>query len=312
MKSFKFKKSVSIFLSSSLLLFSSIQCYAEKGNEEVLLSGSTSPSNMLTLNAYYDSNLNKIFSEMCVFSDEKMPEIYCSYDNENFILTNASNENNFSFTPNENFEEIYVKAIQIFDDGTTYKSDTKIVNISANLFSTCSDYDDNLGYIPDEHLGEAITVIPRSFGYIYYLYPDGSYFSETGVACTCHSYCNCDRPGDCTVFHQAIQCDGFAQMVYYETNNKYSESNLTNYNGYLTADKAKALFKSSTDGKVLGTYLRVRTNNGYPHSIAISLTYDDRVIVYHANYGGACLVRYQGYTWDAFVKAFPYLYYYTK
>lgn len=315
MKNFKFKNAISISLISSLMLCSPfLPCNAEKISDDVLLSDNVSANNMLFLNAYYNPESCMIFSELCVFSDERMPEIYCSYDNENFSLTNASIENNFSFVPDKNFDEIYVKATQTFGDGTVFESDTVKVSIDSNAFTAeiCADHGDDLGYIPDEHLGESITVIPYNFAYLFYLYPDGSYFSETGKACTCHSYCNWNNPGNCTVFDKAIQCDGFGRKVYYEVHDTlFSSKAQTPYNANLTAAKAKSLFKGG-NGVNMGTYLRVKTNNGYEHSIVITYTSDTSVTVYHANYGGSCLVRYQTYTWDNFAAAFPHLYYYVK
>lgn len=310
----KSKKRISIYLTTSLLLVSSfLPCYAENSNDISSISNDEVCNNALSLYSYIDKDSGKIFSEMCLFSDEVIPKIFCSYDNENFVLTEAAEENKFSFSFDQNFDEVYVKAVQTFNDGTVSQSNIQIVNISESLYSVnaCTDDCDDLGYIPDLNLAEPITVMPRNFPYLAYQYPEGSYFSETGVACTCHSYCNWYNPGDCTVFDNAIQCEGFARKVYYEINDKHLGSTQT-YNGNLTVDKAKALFKSPIDSNIVGAYLRVRTSNGYEHSIVIVHTNDKRLSVYHANYGGPCLVRYQGYTWEDFVKAFPYLYYYSK
>lgn len=324
MKKIKFKTPVLISLLLSLLLLPSLPCFAEQNSEITLMSDDVLEDNKLFLNAYYDSESCKVFSEICVYTDETMPEIFCSYDNENFVLTEASEDNKFSFVPDENFSEVYVKAVQTLDDGTVYKSKTELViieSIAPLSVDTCSDHDDYLGYIPDEHLGEAITIIPRSFGYMIYQYPDGSYYSNTGIACTCHNYCKWYSPGDCIVFDEAIQCMGFAYEVYYEAHNKHVKKvGTTSYEDKLTADKAKSLF-AGKDGEILCTYLRVATKKGYSdsdidhrydHSLIIAYTDRNKVVVYDANYGEPCKIRYQGYTWETFVEAFPYLYNYAK
>lgn len=165
-----------------------------------------------------------------------------------------------------------------------------------------------LGYIPDDSLGTpAVFSSPdRSFGYIFYQYPDQSYFSKTGTACKCHSYCNWKSNCDCINFENSIQCMAFAKKVYYETNG-HSLPGLTTKNIYLSAADAKNLFNHRNTSPE-ATYLRVRTKSGYDHSIIIVFSSNNDVTVYHANYGGPCLVRYESYTWESFAEAFPYLY----
>lgn len=170
-----------------------------------------------------------------------------------------------------------------------------------------------LGYIPDDGLGTPINTYARSFSYLFYLYPNGSYFSKTGTACTCHNSssndCDYDDSCDCVVFQNAIQCAGFAKKVYYETHNTNLDlSGLTQKNITLTADKAKELFLNTNQG----TCLFVKTKNGAKHYISIITTSNSNVTVYHANYGDSCLVKYESYTWANFVKAFPKLYSYKK
>ena len=163
-----------------------------------------------------------------------------------------------------------------------------------------------LGYVPDDGLGTPAAYYERDFSYLFYLYPNGSYFSSTGKACTCHP-CTLEKPGDCTVFNGAIQCAGFARKVYYETHGR-NVSSLTSKNISLTAETAKGLFLNTAQG----TYLRTRTKSGVEHYITIITTSDKGLTVYHANYGGPCLVKYENYTWENFAAAFPYLYSYAK
>ena len=320
----KTKQRISKFLILSIIFGSFLlPCYAENSNESSLLSWVESyDGNMLNLYAYYDQESNKIFSEVCMFEDQ-LPQIYCSYDNINFVLTEASEDNRFSFLPVQTFNEVYVKAVQTLDDGTTYSSNVEIVNIGASAI-TCADNGEDLGYIPDAHLAEPITIRPRNLPYMFYQYPEGSYFSYTGKQCTCHGISKgCDYFGNCDCISyynsilqsNSIQCEGFAQKAYYEVHGK-DLSSTTKKNTKMTVALAKSLFKTVPDGTFVGAYLRVDINpnggNDKPHSICIILTTDKKVSVYHANYGGRCLVRRQTYTWEDFVIAFPYLYYYSN
>lgn len=144
-------------------------------------------------------------------------------------------------------------------------------------------------------------------------YPDGSYYSLTGKACTCHggslgNPCYWDNSCDCINFDVSIQCAAFAKYVYYVVNGTHTYShNKTYKNLDLTASTARSTLQSLP----VGTYLRVQTSNGYDHSIAIAGTSSTGITIYHANYGRPCKVRYQTLTWANFANAFDYLYYYT-
>ncbi|MBD5115044.1 MAG: hypothetical protein HDT46_07540 [Ruminococcaceae bacterium] len=322
--------------------------YAETVDEKNAVSSNTQMAylgDILTLNAYYDAETLRIYSEMCITYAEKMPEIYCSYDNENFVLTEASEENKYSFAPDVNSEEVYVKAVQILADGSVLTSDIKTVNISEATIVTTAYYDDDnyLGYIQDAHLAEPIAVIPRTyfpsgFAEMIYLYPAGSYFSQTGKECECHkNNCNIYGGCDCISFDNSIQCMGFAKLAYKCLHNKsFSDpQDLIILGGTVgkpnhdpnadpnddsiqfTAELAKSLFMDTSHHN-LGTYIRVRPTKTFyldhrnDHSIAIINTDVRGLTVYHANYDGKCLVSYQYYTWENFVQAFPRIYHYVK
>lgn len=161
---------------------------------------------------------------------------------------------------------------------------------------------------------EVYTGKERNFGYLFYQYPNGSYFSKTGKACTCHSStsnpCSWNKSCDCINFENAIQCMAFAKKVYYEVHGS-SVPSLTPKNMSLTAESAKKLFNHNNTSPE-ATYLEVKTNSNARHFIVIVLSNENKVTIYHANYGGLCLVRYESYTWENFVKAFPYLTAYTN
>ncbi len=316
------KKLQQKIISTSLaitVLCTYVPCFAETSEEN------STPSNdiqmiysedVLTLNAYYDAETSRIFSEMCITYTGNMPEIYCSYDNDNFVLTEASDENRYSFVPKADANEIYVKAVQILADGSKLDSDIKTVNVSEAVIAAYSDNDDCLGYIRDMHTAEPIAVlpigyIPGGFSEMMYMYPSGSYFSQTGSECTCHGASkNCNFYGgcDCISYEDSIQCMAFAKMAYHLTHNRKLGS-LTSYNGSWNGTSAKSLLLD-TKNHNLGIYLRVKAN-GIDHSIAVINTTANNLTVYHANYGGRCLVKYETYTWDNFAKTF-YLTSYAK
>lgn len=143
-------------------------------------------------------------------------------------------------------------------------------------------------------------------------YPNGSYYSLTGVACSCHggslgNPCYWDNSCDCINFDNSIQCAAFAKYIFYLAKGyHYSSGSRTTKNVSLTSTTAKSNLRNLSQG----TYIRVLTNNGYEHSLAIVGTSSTGITVYHANYGGSCKVNYKTYTWANFASAFPYLYYY--
>lgn len=111
-----------------------------------------------------------------------------------------------------------------------------------------------LGYIPDAGLGtpEVFSSSDRSFASIFYQYSDGSYFSKTGKACTCHSAYsnNCDPYVDnceCIHFENAIQCAGFARKVYQEVHDHSLPSSFAQKNMYFeSGEQAKNFFTITT------------------------------------------------------------------
>ena len=203
---------------------------------------------------------------------------------------------------------VLAAAISVLAAATSYAEET--INCTTS-FEHHSEEFKKLGYIPDAGLGTPIKdSFERNWGYFFYLYPDGSYYSKDGTECKCHkgrnNPCTVKDPGNCLVFDNSIQCMAFAKNVYYETHDYMFQVVIEEHTD-LDADKAKRLFLNAPRG----TYLRVRTSSGDDHSIAITYTSGSSgVAVYHANYGGSCLVKYESYTWENFPAAFPYLYSY--
>lgn len=165
-------------------------------------------------------------------------------------------------------------------------------------------------------------------------YPAGSFYSATGVACTCHSYrctysvpsgasiTKCyitsrNRSGDCIRYAAtgSIQCKGFADYVYYEyTGHNIGSSYTISTTGYSSisndtagANLMKAFFEDLDDGSNVRVSVRNKT---YNHSIIVCNASSTGIYLYDANRVGTCKVGYQFKTWsqlasmyDGIVKA---------
>ncbi len=141
-------------------------------------------------------------------------------------------------------------------------------------------------------------------------YPAGSYFSNTGKTCTCHSGSNnpCwyTTPCDCLVYESAIQCVGFAKYVYQQYNGKSVSSASSNYTSYsitLTTSNVRQYIMSLP----VGSYINVKYKNGGSHTMIIAKSDTSYVYLYHANWGGSCLVNYTKMAYADFVNYFPVL-----
>lgn len=153
-------------------------------------------------------------------------------------------------------------------------------------------------------------------------YPAGSFYSATGVACTCHSdrctysvpsgasTTNCyitsrNRSGDCIRYEAtgSIQCKGFADYVYYEyTGHNIGSSYTISTTGYSSisnstagANLMKAFFEDLDDGSNVRVSVRNKT---YNHSIIVCNASSTGIYLYDANRVGTCKVGYQVKTWS--------------
>lgn len=157
---------------------------------------------------------------------------------------------------------------------------------------------------PILYFGRAATSLPLAE------YPDGSYYSYNGKECTCHGSCNEESNCNCKKFDGSSQCMAFASYVYYKTHNKMRSAQptagTTTKFDYTNPDDVTKILRT-IGGKPTGTYIRVKTPSEQGHSIALVGTTSETITIYHANYGGRCLVRYETYTWKNFIRAFPTL-----
>lgn len=153
-------------------------------------------------------------------------------------------------------------------------------------------------------------------------YPAGSFYSATGVACTCHSY-SCtysvpagasttkcyitsrNRSGDCIRYEAtgSIQCKGFADYVYYEyTGHNIGSIYTISTTGYSSISNNTAganLMKAFFEDLANGTNVRVSVRNKtYNHSIIVCNASSTGIYLYDANRVGTCKVGYQFKTWS--------------
>jgi len=139
----------------------------------------------------------------------------------------------------------------------------------------------------------------------------GKFYSTTGSACTCHSWCSWSNPGTCIVFNNAIQCAGFARKAYnYVTGKTLSAQTPTTKNVSITSG---SVAQTQLQGLTHGTYVYMQTSTGYGHYFVIYSTSSTNITIYHANYsGGACAIGMDTYTWANFATRFTYLYNYVQ
>lgn len=142
--------------------------------------------------------------------------------------------------------------------------------------------------------------------WLHSVYPNGSYYSTTGTACTCHDYSYCfpgttDSRCTCINYDLASQCDGFARYCYYCYNDEHVEYYDDDYSGD-TVELTSSNLYSYLQAMGNCTYVRGYTSDGSIHSVFIVSYTDTTVTVYQANYGGRCLVKYETVPYSTFLN----------
>ncbi len=192
---------------------------------------------------------------------------------------------------------------------------------------TVHSHEEELGYIPDyfaEHGIDTTNHIPLASTrttaqlttMINSTYPNGSYYSTTGKACSSHASCIppsasgtvcVNGCGTCKAYEASIQCQAFARLAYRTRNGKSITTGQTSTSYSITDSIISSNFTA-------GTMVRLKTSGGTIHSVLIvaNNTSTKKVSIYHANYGGRCKVAYQTVTYADFTSAFPTYYYYCK
>lgn len=155
-------------------------------------------------------------------------------------------------------------------------------------------------------------------------YPENSYFTVNGNACTCHTFqdnpcryratystTHCSHKqsgvaGNCKA-HQgtaSIQCKAFADYIYkHVTQHEIGNSYAVDITGYTTigtgatgAAKMQAFFENLPSG----TNVRLKNRSGGYHSIITAGTdsANTGIYVYDANWTGICKVGYKLRSWS--------------
>lgn len=197
-------------------------------------------------------------------------------------------------------QQIYRNKIR----GNFMKKNLKFITIIASAVLAIT--------IPFSTVGAAENeeIIERNSSAIQWLhstYPNGSYYSKTGRACTCHaeSYCEpgtTDNRCTCITYEGASQCNGFARYCYYCYNDEHVEYQDDDYSGSTVAlssddDVYKCLQEIGNRA-----YIRGYTRSGSIHSIfVVSYTVND-VTVYQANFDNVCGVKYDTMTHEEFLR----------
>lgn len=143
-------------------------------------------------------------------------------------------------------------------------------------------------------------------------YPNGSYYTKNGKACSgCHAWCNWnkltngDEQCNCIVFDSSSQCVAFAKYVYYKTRGTHWT---TANRVYIDKDLDAASYKSYLMGKPAGTYIYCLTQRGNDHIMSIAETSSTGITIYDADYTGTdCVVRYKTFSWSTFASTYPHL-----
>lgn len=137
-------------------------------------------------------------------------------------------------------------------------------------------------------------------------YPVGSYFSNSGRACTHHGS-GCDYYGSCGCksYANSIQCMGFARYVYTKYAHMGSWSaNASHESGSRSlgsGSQAKAFLQSLT----VGSYIRLASSNNNGHSVILMGTSSTGVTVYEANYDMQCGVGTRTLSYATFASQYP-------
>lgn len=152
---------------------------------------------------------------------------------------------------------------------------------------------------------------PIPMGSIYGTFPDGSFYTNNGQACTCHSWCDWNSNCNCRKYDNSSQCVAFAKYIFYNARGyKWSEGetiykNVTN----VTAETAKSALRYT----YFGSYVLVANSYGFEHSFAVLDTTDDGIRIYDANSqrprGNGevykpCQVRMKTLTWQEFAEQY--------
>ncbi len=124
-------------------------------------------------------------------------------------------------------------------------------------------------------------------------YPNGSYFTYNGAACTSHSNCSYYGGCNCRSFDGCIQCVGFAKYAICKYNHQSAwnpvSSEKDDSNVYLSTNSAVIAYFASLQK---GSYVMFSESSSEvdPHVIVYLATTSSGIYLQECNIGGRCLV----------------------
>lgn len=203
------------------------------------------------------------------------------------------------------------------DSGFVYNTKTRISNPILNdqqyrnLFG--QDTQHEIEYSPS-----AINQVDTNLSYIYSLYPDNSYFSTSGNACTHHYYTNANctytNSCGCKAYSGAIQCVGFAKYAA----DKYAH--LSSWNP-VSGDKDDTDVRMKDESDVIAYFSKLTTgayvimsktgDTTYHACMFINLS-STSVNTYDCNFTHDCKVSHKSYTFSEFMTFSPWVSYYVS
>lgn len=182
-------------------------------------------------------------------------------------------------------------------------------------------YDDSTAYvISDTENSTAAYAATKTLDQLKAEFPDGSYYSKTGKACSCHDAksnpCYWDDSCDCINYDVSIQCAAFAKYVFYNLRGYKWDNGTTTWLSISNVTGTTA--KNALYGVPAGTYVLVKPSaDSYKeHSLSIVGTTSTTVTVYDANSGKyrsngeyytSCRVRYTTLKWEEFANQYGYI-----
>lgn len=157
----------------------------------------------------------------------------------------------------------------------------------------------------------AVQPAPRNYSAVQQLlrtFPDGSYYSKDGKACTCHKRCTYSSNCNCIKYDSSSQCMAFAKYCFYV----YNDKNIPDCSGVSSSTVTLTEKNLQSYLKKIGNqaYVRGTTSSDRGHSVFITGFSETEVYIYDANYTGNCKVSCTSLSYKDFLARIKYLNYY--
>ena len=140
-------------------------------------------------------------------------------------------------------------------------------------------------------------------------YESGTYFSDSGNACTHHnSGCSIYGGCGCRCVNNSIQCMGFANFFRWVRTGEYLTSS-TKISGLTDWTKNNILNYFNNNLNV-GSHVRLHVKNkSYFHSITVVKNFGTGITVYDCNLDGKCGIKIYNLSWNDIYNNYDYINY---